>query len=113
MNNEITATVGQQGDALALAYWLSKNHPSLPVPYMTVHSYYTTSLGVQVSYAQFEAWREALGLAAEDVRLHSTATSAWLLADGVVQDVRVQLSGMGLPLLEERPTDELVSAVAA
>ena len=110
MSNEITATVGEQRDVLALAYWLSKNHPSLPVPYFTVHSYFTTTLGIQVEHSAFEAWREALGLGTEVVDLRVLESGAYLRAAGKSQDVQVELTGMGLSKLAARPAPMVVAA---
>jgi hypothetical protein len=118
VNNNPKPSVRDQLDALELFSWLALEHPSLPAPYLTVHTYLWTTVGVQVPHAAFEAWREALGLNIDDVKLRSSDDDSWLLVDGEHRrtvggkpmTVRVQLNGVGLPLLAKRPAAEAVAA---
>lgn len=110
--------MSDQLEALELFSWLALEHPTLPAPYLTVHTFHWTTVGVQVPHSAFEAWREALGLVIEDVKLWSSEADSFLLAEGELRQlvggvpmvVRVQLSGVGLPPLSERPAAEAVAA---
>lgn len=117
MNSSIPQpTLGQQAQALRLAGILAAEQPLLPAPYITVHTYWSTELSLQVEYWQFEAWREALGFDADEVDLKGSGES-WLTVSGTVvrsvdgHDVMatVKLTGCGLPALRVR--DKELSAV--
>jgi len=118
VNDKPNPILRDQLDALELIAWLALEHPTLPAPYLTVHTYLWTTVGVQVPHAAFEAWREAFGLDVDDVKLWSSDNDSWLLVDGEYRQtvggkpmtVRVQLNGVGLPLLAERPAAEAVAA---
>lgn len=111
-------TMALAQDALEVLCWLSLQHPQLRAPYITVHSFRSTSLQFQVPFGAFEAWREALEIDAEDVRLYSTGddshidvTSTLRLELGGKQvSVTVHLYGVGLPVLAERPADMVPAA---
>ena len=89
-------------EALTLIQEFSLHHPTLPAPYITLHtsSTGTTALGIQLQYAdEFEMWREALNLDATDVRLAGTITiRPWLdlRKENYLPGVDVNLTGHGL-----------------
>lgn len=116
MNTSIPQpTIGQQAQALRLASIIAAEQPLLPAPYITVHTYWSTSLGIQVDYGQFEEWREALGFDTDDVKLR-THHESWLSVSGTVvrsvdgHDVtaEVKLTGCGLPYLVTRDAERPV-----
>ena len=114
-------TMAQAQDALEVLCWLGIQHPELPAPYITVHSFRSTSLQLQVPFGAFEPWREVLEIDAEDVRLYSTGDDSHIDVTSTLHmelggrsvDVPVHLYGVGLPVLEERPADMVPAATAA
>lgn len=106
-------TMALAQDALEVLCWLSLQHPELPAPYIAVHTFRRTTLQFQVPFGAFEAWREALEIDAEDVRLYSTGDDSHIDVTSTLDmelggrpvSVSVHLYGVGLPVLAERPAD--------
>jgi len=118
-NNPIPSpTFGEQNGVLELFVWLALEQPELPLPYISFSRYSTPYVSVSVDHGDFEAWRQALGFDAGEVRLRPTETYSFLDVEGVYSKTlgrrevscRVVLSGSGLPVLAERPAAEAVAA---
>ncbi|MFF5984369.1 hypothetical protein ACFY78_36560 [Streptomyces olindensis] len=66
--NTLTAALSDQSRALKLAAELAAKNPTLPPAYITCSGFEPNALTVLVEHpGGFEAWREALNVAPEDV----------------------------------------------
>lgn len=82
---------------MALMRLLAADHPNLPAPHVGISPHYPHRLNLSVhgDLAGFEAWREALGIDAGDVR-HNTQSGGMTLvltATATVADAHVELIG--------------------
>ena len=82
---------------MALLRLLAADHPDLPAPHvgMSPHFPHRLNLSVHGDLAEFEAWREALGIDANEVR-HNTQsgdTTLVLAATATIADAHVELVG--------------------
>lgn len=96
MTAQPTQTLADQMAAFDALGQLAASYPHLPQPYVTVSSI-GCRVGVQLSSpAEFEVWREALGIDALSVELKEFRAEVWLEADGVFAGVQLHLAGFGV-----------------
>lgn len=109
-----TLSIAQTRDALDLVRSLAIHSPELPAPYITLHTGVTrVLLSLQVDHGAFEAWREALAIDTDAVHLVCFGTDSHVTVTSVVETkvsnhpvrVMVELYGVGLPALTDRPAD--------
>lgn len=107
----ISGRTGEQAPIFEALSALTAEFAELPRPYITISSC-RTHFDLQLDHpTHFEAWREALGLAAETVELKGFSNSVWLATDGVFRGIPFSLSGHEVPLTREQA--EVSQAVAA
>ena len=126
MNTEttepITNTIGAQRHALQVLADLTEQHPTLPAPYIVIHRPYRggpADLHLQLDTpSDFEQWRTALRVPADDVTLRFGGVSSWISAETTIDGVLVAFSGHGIALTAQQITaprtiDETAPAVIA
>lgn len=90
--------VGEQLPAILALAGLAERFPGLAPGYMTVSaSGAIVTLQLQQPH-EFESWRVALGVAAQDVALHTYKGSVWLDMTTAIGGVRLEVTGYGLPV---------------
>lgn len=95
--------------SLAALRLLAVDHPDLPAPDVTISPIYPTRLTLSLhrSFADFEAWREALRIDPVEVarRVQGGAATAVLEASATVAGATVEIVGYGpnLPLTAPQP----------
>jgi len=98
---------------------LKEMFPALPRPYITIYSSGSEGFNLQLDHpSHFEAWRTALQLATDPIRLNASGGSVWLDVPGVFRGVPFSLTGFCVPLTREQAeapqaVREESSAVAA
>lgn len=86
--------MNKQAAAYAVLSALTQTHGHLPAPYVTVHTYGTTTVDLQLNTPQeFEAWRSALLVPTESVDIKSGSGRSWLAANAVFHGVALRLAG--------------------
>ncbi|MFD8710362.1 hypothetical protein ACFV07_07790 [Streptomyces anulatus] len=94
--NTSSQTLRVQGAPIRLLMQLLTDRPDLPAVTYHIDSIIPSLLDIAVhrgQFAEFEAWRQALGLAVPEERSYGGDT--WVAVSGLVQDVQVTLTGHG------------------
>lgn len=101
-------TFAEQAPAVVALAALVEAHPTLPAAYIVIHE--APSLYIQFEEAaQFEAWREALGVDPAEVDLSGMGDQSWLVAETRASGVPLRLAGFGLDPVEPRPSGQLLA----
>ncbi len=90
-------TIADLSRPMALLRLLALDHPNLPAPHVGIspHFPHYLTLSVHNGLDGFEAWREALGIAPDEVRhdTQSGGTTLVLTGSATIADAHVELVG--------------------
>jgi hypothetical protein len=101
----LTTALSDQGRALKLAAELAAKHPTLPPAYITSSGITPHQLTVLVEHpGDFEAWREALNVAPEDVIPGTLTGKTKLSCDASLGRVHLHL-WVTFPLANAEPEE--------